>query len=89
MFGKDDMDYSILLTRLGKSLRQRRLHRGLTQAQLASMAALTRQKIIAIEKGDASVAVGAYARAIAALDCDLTIAQAAMPTLDEIQGVFD
>jgi len=41
------------------------------------------------KKGDSSVAVGAYPRFLAALDCDLAIVQAAMPTFDEIHGVFD
>jgi HTH-type transcriptional regulator / antitoxin HipB len=31
----------------------------------------------------------AYARVLAALDAELTVVSAAMPTLDEIQGVFD
>lgn len=83
------MDYSLITLRLGEQLRQRRLNRGLTQAGLASLAGLTRQKIIAIEKGDLSVGMLAYARVIAALDCELSVVPAAMPTLDEIHGVFD
>jgi len=31
----------------------------------------------------------AYARVLGALDCELAVVPAAMPTLDEIQGVFD
>ncbi|WP_259640254.1 PIN domain-containing protein [Pseudomonas syringae group genomosp. 3] len=31
----------------------------------------------------------AYARVLGALDCELSVIPAAMPTLDEIQGVFD
>lgn len=31
----------------------------------------------------------AYARVLGALDCEFTVVPAAMPTLDEIQGVFD
>lgn len=84
-----DMDYSLITTRLGEQIRQRRLNRGLTQARLAALAAITRQKIIAIEKGDLSVGMMAYARALGALDCEFAIVPAAMPTLDEIQGVFD
>lgn len=83
------MDYALITTRLGEQIRQRRLNRGLTQARLAALAAVTRQKIIAIEKGDLSVSMVAYARALGALDCELSVIPAAMPTLDEIQGVFD
>ncbi|EPM50092.1 hypothetical protein A584_25491 [Pseudomonas syringae pv. theae ICMP 3923] len=83
------MDYSLITTRLGEQIRQRRLNRGLTQARLAALAAITRQKVIAIEKGDLSVGMMAYARVLGALDCELSVIPAAMPTLDEIQGVFD
>jgi transcriptional regulator with XRE-family HTH domain len=84
-----NMDYSLITLRLGEQLRQRRLNRGLTQAALASLASITRQKVIAIEKGDLSVGMVAYARVLAALDCELSVVPAAMPTLDEIHGVFD
>lgn len=83
------MDYSLITQRLGEQIRQRRLNRGLTQAKLANLAAITRQKVIAIEKGDMSVGMAAYARVLGALDCEFALASASMPTLDEIQGVFD
>ncbi|WP_440093724.1 helix-turn-helix transcriptional regulator [Pseudomonas syringae] len=83
------MDYALITTRLGEQIRQRRLNRGLTQARLAALAAITRQKVIAIEKGELSVGMMAYARVLGALDCELSVIPAAMPTLDEIQGVFD
>ncbi|WP_074856484.1 helix-turn-helix domain-containing protein [Ectopseudomonas oleovorans] len=83
------MDYSLITHRLGQQLRQRRLNRGLTQAALASLACLTRQKVIAIEKGDLSVGMMAYARVLAALDAELTVVPAVIPTLDEIHGIFD
>jgi transcriptional regulator with XRE-family HTH domain len=83
------MDYSLIATRLGQQLRQRRLNRGLTQAKLATLAGITRQKVIAIEKGELSVGMVAYARVLGALDCEFALVPAAMPTLDEIQGVFD
>lgn len=83
------MDYSIIATRLGDQVRQRRLNRGLTQAKLAVLAGIIRQKVIAIEKGDLSVGMVAYARVLGALDCEFTVVPAVMPTLDEIQGVFD
>lgn len=83
------MDYVLITARLGEQVRQRRLHRGLTQAGLAALAGVTRQKVISIERGDLSVGMAAYARVLGALDCELTLVPAAMPTLDEIQGVFD
>jgi len=83
------MDYSLITVRLGDQVRQRRLNRGLTQARLAALAGITRQKVIAIEKGDLSVGMLAYARALGALDCEFAVLPAVMPTLDEIRGVFD
>lgn len=83
------MDYELIATRLGKQIKQRRLNLGMTQARLAELARVTRQKVIAIEKGDLSVGMAAYARVLAALNCELTVIPAVLPTLDEIHGIFD
>jgi transcriptional regulator with XRE-family HTH domain len=83
------MDYQTLIHRLGLQIRDKRLSRGLTQAELAQIAGLTRQKVVAVEKGSGSVSVSAYARALGALDCELSVVPAAMPTLDEVQGLFE
>jgi len=83
------MDSDLIGRRLGQQLRQRRLNRGLTQADLAELAGLTRQKVIAVERGDSRVGLAAYVRVLAALDCELAVVPAALPTLDEIHGVFD
>jgi len=83
------MNSELIGQRLGQQLRQRRLNRGLTQADLAELARLTRQKVIAVERGDARVGLAAYVRVLAALDCELAVVPAALPTLDEIHGVFD
>jgi transcriptional regulator with XRE-family HTH domain len=83
------MDYSLLVSRLGKQIRDKRMNRGLTQAQLAGLAGLTRQKVIAVEKGILSVAMEAYARALGALDCEFAIIPAAMPTLEELGDLFE
>ncbi|MHA6197852.1 helix-turn-helix transcriptional regulator [Pseudomonas wadenswilerensis] len=83
------MDPTLLVTRLAEKIRLRRLNRGLTQADLASLAGLTRQKVIAVEKGSMAVGMSAYAKVLAALDCELEVIPAAMPTLDEIHGLFD
>ena len=83
------MDFALITIRLGQQIRQRRLNLGLTQARLASLAGIPRQKVIAIEQGDMSVGMVAYARVLGALDCEFAVVPAAMPTLDDIQGVFD
>jgi transcriptional regulator with XRE-family HTH domain len=83
------MDYSLLIYRLGIQIREKRLSRGLTQADLAQIAGLTRQKVVAVEKGTLSVGVSAYARVLGALDCELAVIPAAMPTLDEVQDLFE
>ncbi|KIF64947.1 XRE family transcriptional regulator [Pseudomonas fluorescens] len=83
------MDYSLLITLLGIQLREKRINRGLTQAQLADLAGLTRYKVIAVEKGTLSVGMIAYARVLAALDCELSVVPATMPTLEEIGDLFE
>ncbi|MCP2228924.1 MULTISPECIES: helix-turn-helix domain-containing protein [Pseudomonas] len=83
------MDYALLISRLGNQIREKRMNRGLTQAQLAELAGLTRYKIIAVEKGTLSVGMIAYARMLAALDCELAVIPAAMPTLEELGGLFE
>jgi len=83
------MDYQVLIQRLGLQIRDKRVSRGLTQAELGEIAGLTRQKVVAVEKGSGSVSVSAYARALGALDCELSVIPAAMPTLDEVQDLFE
>ncbi|MDQ0125506.1 transcriptional regulator with XRE-family HTH domain [Pseudomonas lini] len=82
------MDYTLLASRLGKQIRVKRMNRGHTQAQLADLAGLTRQKVIAVEKGALSVSMVAYARVLGALDCEITVVPAAMPTLEELDELF-
>ena len=82
------MDYTLLASRLGKQIREKRMNRGHTQAQLADLAGLTRQKVIAVEKGALSVSMVAYARVLGALDCEITVVPAAMPTLEELEELF-
>lgn len=83
------MDYVLLIARLGDQLREKRIRRGLTQAQLADLAGLTRYKVIAVEKGTLSVGMIAYARVLGALDCELAVVPAAMPTLEELGDLFE
>jgi hypothetical protein len=49
---------------------------------------LTRHKVIAVEKGTLSVGMIAYARVLGALDCELAVVPAAMPTLEELGDLF-
>ncbi|WP_456020440.1 helix-turn-helix domain-containing protein [Pseudomonas protegens] len=83
------MDHSLVINRLGNQLREKRINRGLTQAQLAQLAGLTRYKVIAVEKGTLSVGMVAYARVLGALDCELAVIPAAMPTLEELGDLFE
>ena len=78
------MDAATLLYRFGSSLRDARKRRGLTQAQLAALATVPRLKVIQIERGDASVSIGAYAKVAAALNQELVPVPARRPTLDEV-----
>jgi transcriptional regulator with XRE-family HTH domain len=78
------MDAETLLERLGKSLRAARKRRGLTQAQLAALADVPRLKVIQVERGDASVSMGAYAEVAAALGLEFTPVPARRPTLEEV-----
>lgn len=68
------MNAQILTQRLGMQIRQTRRARGLTQEAMGSLAGLTRQKVIAIEKGVESVSMSAYARTLSALACEWVIA---------------
>ncbi|QXZ14922.1 transcriptional regulator [Pseudomonas sp. AO-1] len=83
------MDHTLVISRLGTQIREKRLSRGLTQAQLAELASLTRHKVIAVEKGTLSVGMIAYARVLGALDCELAVIPAAMPTLEELGDLFE
>ncbi|AKC86559.1 helix-turn-helix transcriptional regulator [Pseudoxanthomonas suwonensis] len=78
------MDAETLLARFGKSLREARKRRGLTQAQLAALAGVPRLKVIQVERGEASVSIGAYAEVAAALGLEFTPVPARRPTLDEV-----
>lgn len=74
--------------RLGQSLRRIRQQRGLTQAQVATLAGLTREKLVQIEQGRDSVALRAYVAAAEALGSELTIQPAQRPTLDEVRTLL-
>lgn len=67
-------DTPLKLTRqLGQALRAERERLGWTQAQTAQRAGIGRQKLIEIEQGRPSVAIGTYIAAMAALDLEPTV----------------
>jgi transcriptional regulator with XRE-family HTH domain len=59
---------SPLREQFGTLLRNERQSRGLTQAELAALAKLSRRYIVAIEHGEANVTIGAMERLACALD---------------------
>lgn len=83
------MDHFLLISRLSTQIRETRINRGLTQAQLADIARLTRYKVIAVEKGSLSIGMIAYTRVVGALDCELVVIPAVMPTLEELEYLFE
>lgn len=82
------MDAQLVLSRLGGQIKDMRTRRGLSQAQLASLAGMTRQKIAAIESGDGTVGSAYYAKALAALGAEVQIVVARLPVLEELGEVF-
>ncbi|MGO4311638.1 helix-turn-helix transcriptional regulator [Pseudomonas sp. KB_15] len=83
------MDQSLLLSRLGRQILEARKNHGLTQARVAELSGLPRQKVIAVEQGASTVAMVAYARVLCALDCELSVIPAALPTLEELGELFE
>lgn len=83
------MDPSILAERMGLQAREKRKNRGLSQAELARIAGLTRQKVIDVEKGSLTSSMHAYVKVLGALDCDVKVVPATRPTLDEVRDLFD
>lgn len=83
------MDTSIITQRLGRQVREMRLNRGYTQAQMAKLAGITRQKLIEIEQGSPSVSMNAYARVITALGSEVKLIPVTMPTLEELEDLFN
>jgi transcriptional regulator with XRE-family HTH domain len=62
------------LSLLGDSIRSLRLDRHLTQAQLAARAGVSRQWVVAVERGDTrGTAIGLVMRVLDTLDASLTV----------------
>jgi DNA-binding XRE family transcriptional regulator len=83
------MDSSVITQRIGSQVRTMRLNRGYKQAELARLAGITRQKMIEIEQGSPTVSMNAYARVIAALGSEIKLVPATMPTLEEVEDLFN
>lgn len=79
------MNQSFHLQKLGQAFKAMRTNRGLTQEALASLAGVTRLKVIAMEAGRSSVAMESYARLASALGAELTLSPRTRPTLDELK----
>lgn len=82
------MDATLNLIRLGAELRQRRAARGITQADLARRAHLSRALVIRAERGDTAVSIGNFAKLLGAVGGELVAETARRPTLDEAAGLF-
>jgi len=80
------MDAQTVFSRLSQQFREMRSSRGLTQAQLAVKARIPRLKVIQIEKGLPSVAAGIAVAC--ALDAELTLIPARLPTVEEARRLF-
>lgn len=78
-----DMDPAGSLMLLGIELRRRRQARGLTQAQLAARARLSRAVVIRAEKGDRTIAIGNVAKLLWVVGEDLDARASRYPTLEE------
>jgi transcriptional regulator with XRE-family HTH domain len=77
-----------LLRSLSQALREARIHRGLTQQQLAEMAGVTRLRVIDIERGLPGVAIGAYAQVARSLGLQLGLQAYRRPVFEDLQETF-
>lgn len=78
----------IILSRLGKSLKDLRRRRGLTQQEVAVLARLPREKVVRLEQGRGSTALEAYVALAHALGAEFTLTPVQRPTLEEISEVL-
>lgn len=81
------METSFHLQKLGRALQEARRNRGLTQAQAAEMAGLTRLSVVHIESGRGTVAIRSYDRLASALGHELSLAIRMRPTLEELENI--
>jgi transcriptional regulator with XRE-family HTH domain len=81
------MDAITILHRLGQQLRAARTARGLTQAQVAERTGMPRLKVVQVEAGKETVAIGYYARVAGGLGMQVNLEPARTPTLDELRAM--
>jgi transcriptional regulator with XRE-family HTH domain len=79
---------NLALARFGRSLKEMRQRRSLTQAQLAELARVPRLKVIQVERGDAGVSLRTYAAVAHALGAELALQPSRLPTLEEAREFF-
>jgi HTH-type transcriptional regulator/antitoxin HipB len=77
-----------LISRLGASLREARINRGLKQAQLAELCGLTRLRIIGIEKGNPSISMEAYFKAASGMGLELALRPIERPVFEDLKRMF-
>lgn len=78
----------VVLARLGQSLKELRLRRGLTQQQAGDLARMPREKVVRLEQGRGSTAIEAYVALAHALGAELALAPTRRPTIEEITKVL-
>lgn len=88
MFAMQNTVTLFSLQRLGADLRMRRVARGLTQADLAKRASLSRALVIRAERGDPTIAIGNVARLLDAAGAVLVAETRRLPTLEEVSAMF-
>lgn len=78
----------VVLFRIGQALKELRLRRGLTQQEAGQLARLPREKVVRLEKGRGTIAIGAYVALARALGAEFTLAPVRRPTIEEIGKVL-
>ena len=66
----------------GSALRSLRLHRGMTQAELAAKAQVTRKWLSQVENGKRTAELGLVCRIVDVLGCEIHLVSAAAPKVD-------
>lgn len=80
----------MLLTNLGKSIREHREKLGLNQESFARASRIPRRTLTRLESGDPAVRIGTFDKAARALGLSLTLRelQRRRPTLDELGVLY-
>lgn len=82
--------WRMILTSVGKAIRERREKQGISQAALSALSGFPRRTLTRVEAGDPAVRIGTVERAARALGMSLQLAPApgARPTLDELDQIY-